>query len=64
MNREYGDRFATVCLANGSVAYLPTEEALAEDGYERINFVFRGLPAPLDPCSASRLLRAAGRILR
>ena len=64
MNREYGDRFATVCLANGSVAYLPTEEALAEDGYERINFVFRGLSAPLDPCSASRLLRAAGRILR
>ena len=64
MNRAYGKRFAAICLANGSVAYLPTAGALSEDGYERINFVFRGLPAPLDPGSANLLLDAVARVMK
>ena len=63
LNRAHGKRFAAACLVNGSVAYLPTAEALAEDGYERINFIFRGLPAPLDPGAADRLVQTVAGLL-
>lgn len=63
MKQAHGEHFALVCLANGSFAYLPTAEALTEDGYERINFIFRGLPAPLDPCAPARVLRAVKRAM-